>query len=79
MNRQKIELYGSPTTKELRKKHSSRLIVGAEMSSWAERTHGKAALEDQAVPHSNADKPGGTTGEQDRWRNPGFQLGELKP
>ena len=31
-NCQKIELYGSPTTKEL-KKHSSRLVGGAEMES----------------------------------------------
>ena len=27
-NCQKIELYGSPTTIELKKKHSSRLVVG---------------------------------------------------
>ena len=30
-NYQKIELYGSVTTKELKKKHSSKLIGGAEM------------------------------------------------
>ena len=30
-------------------------------------------LADWAVPHSRADKPGGTTGEQDRPCNPGFQ------
>ena len=30
---QKIELYGSLTTKELKKKHSSRLVGGAEMAS----------------------------------------------
>ena len=29
-NCQKIELYGSPTTKEIKKKHSSRLVGGAE-------------------------------------------------
>ena len=29
-NCQKIELYGSPTTKKLKKKHSSRLVGGAE-------------------------------------------------
>ena len=34
---------------------------------------------DQAVPHSRADKLGGTTGEQDRPRNPEFQHGEIKP
>ena len=32
-NCQKIELYGSPTTKKLKKKHSSRLVGGAETGS----------------------------------------------
>ena len=32
-NWQKIELYGSPTTKELKKKHSSRLVGAAETDS----------------------------------------------
>ena len=32
-NCQKIELYRSPTTKELKKKHSSRLIGGADTGS----------------------------------------------
>ena len=32
-NCQKIELYGSLTNKELKKKHSSRLVGGAEMGS----------------------------------------------
>ena len=41
-NCQKIELYGSLTTKELKKKHSSRPVGGAEMGSQVERTHGKA-------------------------------------
>ena len=36
-------------------------------------------LEDQEAPHLTVDKPGGTTGEQDRSRNPGFQHGEIKP
>ena len=31
------------------------------------------------VPHLCADKPGGTTGEQDRPCNPGLQSGEIKP
>ena len=35
-NCQKIELYGSPITKELKKKHSFRLVGGAEMDSWGE-------------------------------------------
>ena len=33
-NCQKIELYGSLTTKELKKKHSPRQVGGAEMGSW---------------------------------------------
>ena len=32
-NYQKIKLYGSLTTKELKKKHSFRLVGGADMSS----------------------------------------------
>ena len=32
-NCQKIELYGSPTTKELKKKHSFRLVGRAEVGS----------------------------------------------
>ena len=32
-NRQKIKLYGSPTTKELQKKQSSRQRGGAEMGA----------------------------------------------
>ena len=37
-NWQKIELYGSLTTKELKKKHSHRLVGGAEMGIRVERT-----------------------------------------
>ena len=33
-NYQKIKLYGSLTTKQLKKKHSFRLLGGAEMDSW---------------------------------------------
>ena len=33
-NYQKIELYGSLTTKELKKKHSSRLVGGVETGNW---------------------------------------------
>ena len=87
-NWQKIELYGSPTTKEL-KKHSSRPVGGVETGSQVERTHRKAVvgglgqarqqLVDWAVPHSRADEPRGTTGERDRPNNPGFQCKEIKP
>ena len=31
------------------------------------------------VPHLHADKRGGTSGEQDRLRNPRIQCGEIKP
>ena len=59
------------------------------MGSRANRTHGKVAaggpgwerqqLVDRVVPHSCADKLGGTTGEGDRPNHPGFQGGEIKP
>ena len=84
---QKIKLHGTLTTKEL-KKHSPRPVGGAEMGSQVERTLHKAAaggpgrarwgLAEQAVPHSRANKPGGTTWEQDRPHNLGLQLREIK-
>ena len=59
------------------------------MGSQAERTHGKAVaggpgqarwqLADWVVPDSSAGKPGGTTREQNRPCNPGFQSREIKP
>ena len=36
-------------------------------------------LADWAVPHSHADKPGRTKGEQNRPHNPGLQHREIKP
>ena len=42
-NFQKIKPYRSPTTKKLKKKHSSRLVGGAETGSQAERIRGKVA------------------------------------
>ena len=42
-NGQKIKLSRSPTIKELKKKHSSRPVGGAETGSQAEGTHGKVA------------------------------------
>ena len=42
-NCQKIKLYGSLTTKELKKKHSFRPVGGAEMGSREERSHSKVA------------------------------------
>ena len=38
-----MELYGSPTTKELKKKHSSRLVGWSGTGSGAEKTQGKEA------------------------------------
>ena len=85
----KIKLYGSPTTKELKKKHSSRLVGGAETGSRGEKDiwprrgwrtgWERWQLAEQAVPHLRADKQGGTTRELDRPRNPGFQCREIKP
>ena len=70
---QKIKLYGSPTTNELKKKHSYRPVGRAEMGSCVERTHGKVVaggprcatwqLAELAVPYLHAAKLGGTTGE----------------
>ena len=88
-NCQKIELYGSPTIKELKKKHSSRPVGGAEKGSqgredveqggsWRTR-QAKWQLADQVDPHLCAEKLGGTTGEQDRVHNPGLQHQEIKP
>ena len=42
-NCQKTKLYESLTTKDLKKKHSSRTVGGAEMGNQAERIHVKAA------------------------------------
>ena len=42
-NCQKIELYESVTTKELKKKHSSRLVGGVEIGNWGGNDDGKAA------------------------------------
>ena len=76
-NCQKIKLYGSLTTKKLKKKHSSRLVGGVETGSWVERTQGKTGRWD--FPHSHADEPGRTTWEQDRLCDSGFQSMEIEP
>ena len=78
---------GSPTTKEIKKKHSSRPVGGAEMGSRMERTHGKPGA---GGPSKVADcgvgwvklqlaseAAGGGPG--DRPLNPGLQYGEIKP
>ena len=43
---------------------------GGQRTGWARQL---------AVPQLCADKPEGTTGEQDRPGKPGFQCGEIKP
>ena len=80
-------MYRSLTTKELKKKHSSRPVAGAERGSWAERTSSKAAagepgwarwwVAEWEVPYLHADKLGGTTREQDRPHNPRSQCEKI--
>ena len=63
-------------------------MEGQRWASRMKRTHGKVVaggpqqarlpLADRAVPHLHAGKLGGTTGEQDRLCNPGFQRREIK-
>ena len=93
-NCQKIEKYGSLKTKEL-KKQSSIPVEGWRLAARVEGTHSKAvaggvgevaaggpgesAAGGTVVPHSSADKLGGTTGEQGRLGNRRFQRGEIKP
>ena len=90
-NWQKIKLYRSLTTKELKKKHSFRVVGGAETGShWEDTRQGSCwqtwQLEDQtrqklvvqADPHLHANKSRGT-GKRDRPQNPGFQCREIKP
>ena len=86
-NCQKIKLYGSPTTKELKKKHSFGLVRGAEMGSQGREDAqqssgwgpGRAEAGRPGGPTLCADKPGGTTGEQGRLHNSGFQCRKRKP
>ena len=87
-NCQKIKLHGSMTTKELKKKHSSRLVGGAEMGSWDGVDSGQSGGWKTGAGEAEADGVGGptlacgetgTTGEWDSPRNPGFQYEEIKP
>ena len=63
-NCQKIELYGCLRTKELKKKHSARLVRVAEMGSLGGEDAGQgcgwSTRQALAVPHLHADKLGGT-------------------
>ena len=69
-NCQKIKLYGNPTTKELKKKDSSRPVRGVKRTCGKVTAGGlgpaKQQLADQVVPHSHTDKLRGTTREQDK-------------
>ena len=49
-NCQKIQLYGSLTTEEVKKEYSSRLVGGAETGSPVERTLGKVAADGVSGP-----------------------------
>ena len=67
-------MYGSPTTKEIKKKYSCRPGGGAEMGNWGREDSwqgggwqetGQAVQQpaDPATSHSCIDKPGGMAGE----------------
>ena len=57
-NCQKIKLFGSPTTKELKEKHSSRPIGGADSQPVWRGLAARQQMADQVVPHSHADTLG---------------------
>ena len=76
-NCQKIKLHGSPTTKELNKKHSSRLVRWAEIGSqggenvqqgpqswWTQQSHICAWIsqEEQLMSETNHESQGSNTG-----------------
>ena len=50
-NCQKTEWHGSPTTKEIKKKHTFRLVGGAETGSPVVRMYSKVAAGGTVVPH----------------------------
>ena len=77
-NCQKTQLYGSPTTKELKKKHSYRPVGGEETGSWGGEDEWQGSSWRSGWSHICLHKPGGTTGERDRTCNAGFQHGEIK-
>ena len=80
-------MYGNLTTKELKKKHSSRPVGDSEMGSRAERMHGKVVAggpsevvdcgAGQAKLQLDGEAAAGGLG--DRPRNPEFQLRKIKP
>ena len=54
------------------------VVGGLGPARWQLEDQGRQQLE-WVVPNSCVDKPGGTTREQDRPRNSGLQLREIKP
>ena len=82
-------------TKEIKNKHSSRLVGGAEMGTRAERT--RVAVAGPRLAECGTNGAGSLTtsklrgltfthrktrmngGERSRLRNPGLQRGEIKP
>ena len=80
-NCQKIELYGSLTTKEL-KNYSSRLVGGAEMGSWGGedlQQGSTGGLGEEVAHRAGSHVYVWINWEQDRLHNPGFQCSEIKP
>ena len=91
----KIKLSGSSSTMDLKKRHSPRLVRGVEVRSrfscgrqrWRGPTSRQQLVDwgrwgcyrQMGFPTFGVDKPGGTTGEQDKSCNPGFQRGKRKP
>ena len=72
-NCQKTELYKSLTTKELKKKHSSRQVGGVETGSGGREELWQGSDWWTGRPHISMQiKLGVTTGEQDIPSNPGF-------
>ena len=80
-NCQKIELYGSLTTKELKKTFIQTSRRGGDgqlgqrrcwARQWLVEQAGEAAAGGLGSPTLGVDKPGGTTGQRDRPCNPGF-------
>ena len=80
-------MYGSPTTKEIKKKHASRPVAGAERGSKAERTHRKvvAGRLSEVVDcgagwaQMQLACEAAAGGQGARPHNPEFQRGEIKP
>ena len=77
-NCQKMELYGSPTTKELKKKHSSRPVGGAEMGSRGREDLQQGNGWQTGQSHISVWINWEEQLRSDRPQNPGSQCGEMK-